>query len=57
MTGDGALDALHVAFAERAGARWFVACDDDLMKRAGRLGGALRTLVVAPRLLPSGAES
>ena len=45
------LDALHVAFAERAVARWFVTCDDELLKLAGRLGDALRTLVVAPRAL------
>ena len=51
------LDALHVAFAERAHARWFVTCDDDLLRRAGRLGDALRTLIVAPRALPSRAES
>jgi predicted nucleic acid-binding protein len=43
------LDALHVAFAERARARWFVTCDDELLKVAGRVGDALRTLVVAPR--------
>jgi predicted nucleic acid-binding protein len=42
------LDALHVAFAERAQARWFVTCDDDVLRMAARLGGALRTLVVAP---------
>jgi predicted nucleic acid-binding protein len=42
------LDALHVAFAERAGARWFVTCDDGLLRVAGRFGNALRTLVVAP---------
>ena len=45
------LDALHVAFAERAGARWFVTCDDRLVSLAARLGGALRTVVVAPRAL------
>ena len=45
------LDALHVACAERAAARWFVTCDDELLKLAGRLGDALRTLVVAPRAL------
>jgi len=39
---------LHLAFAERAEARWFVTCDDELLKLAGRLGDALRTLVVAP---------
>ena len=51
------LDALHVAFAERAVARWFVTCDDELLKLAGRLGDALRTLVVAPRALASESES
>jgi predicted nucleic acid-binding protein len=55
--GFGALDALHVAFAERAGARWFVTCDDELLRPAGRLGDALRTLVVAPRGLGRGSES
>jgi len=51
------LDALHLAFAERAGARWFVTCDDELLKLAGRLGDALRTLVVAPRTLAGRGES
>jgi hypothetical protein len=45
------LDALHLAFAERSGARWFVTCDDQLLKRAGRLGDSLRTVVVAPGAL------
>ena len=51
------LDALHVACAERAAARWFVTCDDELLKLAGRLGDALRTLVVAPRALAWKGES
>ena len=51
------LDALHVAFAERAGARWFVTCDDDLLERAARLGDALRTAVIAPGALPARSES
>ena len=51
------LDALHVACAERAAARWFVTCDDELLKLAGRLGDALRTLVVAPRALAWNGES
>jgi hypothetical protein len=42
------LDALHLAFAERAAARWFVTCDDELLERARRLGGTLRTAVVLP---------
>jgi predicted nucleic acid-binding protein len=45
------LDALHVAFAERASARWFVTCDDELLKLAGRLGDALRTVVIPPGAL------
>ena len=45
------LDALHLAFAERAEARWFVTCDDGLLKLAGRLGDALRTVAVAPPAL------
>jgi hypothetical protein len=45
------LDALHLACAERAEARWFVTCDDRLLTLAGRLGEALRTLVVAPPAL------
>jgi predicted nucleic acid-binding protein len=51
------LDALHVAFAERAPARWFVTCDDELLRVAGQLGGALRTLVVAPRAVASEGAS
>src|SRR5262245_48791380 len=51
------LDALHVAFAERAGARGFVTCDDELLTLAGRLGAALRSLVVSPRALASKSES
>ena len=51
------LDALHVAFAERARARWFVTCDDELVKVAGRLGDALRTLVVAPRAVAWRSDS
>ena len=38
-------------------ARWFVTCDDELLKLAGRFGDALRTLVVAPRALPWKGES
>lgn len=55
--GFGPLDALHLAFAERAGARWFVTCDDELLTRAGRLGDARRTLVVAPPALAWRRES
>jgi predicted nucleic acid-binding protein len=42
------LDALHLACAERAEARWFVTCDVRLLSAAERLGDALRTRPVAP---------
>jgi len=42
------LDALHVALAERAGARWLVTCDDRLIKLAARLADTLRTTVALP---------
>jgi predicted nucleic acid-binding protein len=45
------LDALHLACAERAEARWFVTCDDELVKRARRLEAALRVRVVEPPTL------
>ena len=51
------LDALHVAFAERAEARWFVTCDDRLLRLAERLSSALHTLVVAPRALAERSHS
>jgi predicted nucleic acid-binding protein len=51
------LDALHLAFAESAEARWFVTCDDGLLKRAGQLGNALRTIVVTPRAPVWGSQA
>jgi predicted nucleic acid-binding protein len=51
------LDALHLAFAERAGARWFATCDDQLLRLAGRLGDSVRTLVVGPRAIPIASGS
>ena len=51
------LDALHVAFAERAGARWFVTCDDRLVRLAAPLGNALQTVVVAPRAAAERSQS
>lgn len=42
------LDALHVAFAEAAGARWFVTCDDRLLKLAARRVADVKTPVVTP---------
>jgi predicted nucleic acid-binding protein len=55
--GFGPLDALHLAFAERSGARWFVTCDDELRRLAGRLGDAVRTRVVAPDSLFGRSQS
>ena len=49
----GPLDALHLAFAERASARWFVTCDDKLLQLAARLGDALQILVVSPSAMAS----
>ena len=51
------LDALHVACAERAEARWFVTCDASLLRLAERLSNALHTLVVAPRALAERSQS
>lgn len=53
--GFGPLDALHLAFAERAEARWFVTCDDDVINRARRVADALRTRVVSPTAVPRGS--
>lgn len=40
-----ALDALHVACAERGGAEVLLTTDDRLVRRAARAGGALRVRV------------
>jgi hypothetical protein len=47
--GISGLDALHIAAAERAGARWFVTCDDGIIRlaRSGRL--SIRVEAVSPR--------
>ena len=45
------LDALHLALAERAGSRWFVTCDDKILKLAANLGDALEVRVVSPSAL------
>lgn len=42
------LDALHTAFAERAGARCLVTCDDALLSSAARHRESLRLTVVRP---------
>jgi predicted nucleic acid-binding protein len=41
------LDALHLAFASRAGVEYFCTCDDKLRKKAQRLK-AVKTTVVTP---------
>jgi predicted nucleic acid-binding protein len=46
------LDALHLAFAEEATARWFVTTDDRLLKRARTQQGHLRVQVLDPAHLP-----
>lgn len=51
-----ALDALHLAFAEKASARWFVTTDDRLVKGATRAGTALRVEVARPDELVSKLE-
>lgn len=42
------LDALHLAYAEKAAARWFVTTDDRLLNRAAKLADRLRVEVVRP---------
>jgi predicted nucleic acid-binding protein len=51
------LDALHVAFAELAGVRWFVTCDDRLLKAGSRHRDALRVAFANPCDLLSEAET
>jgi predicted nucleic acid-binding protein len=46
------LDALHLAFAEHAAARWFVTTDDRLQKRAVTERQRLRVEVLRPDQLP-----
>jgi hypothetical protein len=50
--GFGVLDALHLAFAEAAGARWFLTCDDRIQQLAKRHVAQLRVAVVNPCDLP-----
>ncbi len=47
--GFGAVDALHVAFAEEAGADWLVTVDDQLEAAAQRIEPGLRVRVANPR--------
>ena len=46
--GFGVLDGLHLAYAEAAGARWLVTCDDRLTELARRHATRLRVGVVNP---------
>jgi hypothetical protein len=54
--GFGPLDALHLAFAEHAQARWFVATDDQLLRKALEQRGQMQVEVVRPDQLPAEAE-
>ena len=53
--GFGPLDALHLAFAEQAAARWFVTTDDRLLKRAVTERDRLRVEVLRPDQVPLAA--
>ncbi len=50
------LDALHVAFAEQAGAKWFATTDDRLLKRARTHRSNLHIEVLRPDQVPLPAE-
>ena len=50
--GFGPLDALHLAFAEHAAARWFVTTDDRLLRRASTERERLRVEVLRPDQVP-----
>jgi hypothetical protein len=52
VLGFPAMDALHVAFAEAADARWLVTCDDQLLALGRRCATDLRVAVVGPVDLP-----
>jgi predicted nucleic acid-binding protein len=58
LTGAGfaPLDALHLACAEEAAARWFVTTDDRLLKRAGTERDRLRLAVLKPDQVPLDPE-
>lgn len=55
--GFGPLDALHLAFAEKAQARWFVTTDDRLFKRAIEQRDHLQVEVVRPDQLALDQEN
>lgn len=50
------LDALHLAFAEQAAARWFVTTDDRLLRRATAQRDHLRVEVRKPEQIPANEE-
>lgn len=52
--GFGVLDALHVAFAEAAGADYLATCDDGLLRLGRARRGRLRVRIVNPVDIPSG---
>lgn len=43
-----AMDSIHLACAEKAGAHFFLTVDDDLLKKASRHAAVLRVLVANP---------
>jgi hypothetical protein len=47
-----AMDALHLAFAEAAGARWLVTCDDGLLALGRQHAVDLQLAVVGPMDVP-----
>lgn len=56
QAGFAALDALHVALAERAGADVFCTCDDDIIRKSRRLD-LIRVRVATPVELIEELES
>lgn len=56
IAGFAPLDALHLAFAERSAARWFLTTDDRLLKRARARREQLAVEVLRPDELPLSAE-
>jgi predicted nucleic acid-binding protein len=55
--GFGPLDALHLALAEKAEARWFVTTDDRLLRRAVERRDQIKVEVVRPDQLVLDEES
>jgi predicted nucleic acid-binding protein len=55
--GFGALDALHLALAEKAEARWFVTTDDQLLRKALEQRDQMRVEVVRPDQLALDQEN